>query len=72
VVRNPECSSVCFAWSVSQGWLERADTLEPIYHAPLIERAEGVRVTVTFTIHDSTGRPSYDQIKLYVDDAPSS
>ncbi len=72
LVTNPGCSSVCFAWSVSQGWLERADTLEPIYHAPLIARSEGVRATVTFTIHDSTGQPSYDQIKLYVDDAPSS
>jgi hypothetical protein len=72
VVANPACSSVCFAWSVSQGWLERADTLEPVYHAPLTERAEGERVTITFTIHDSTGQPSYDQIRLQVDNVPSS
>ncbi len=72
MVANPTCSSVCFAWSVSQGWLERADTLEPVYHAPWTERAEGERVTITFTIHDSTGQPSYDQIRLQVDDVPSS
>ncbi len=72
VVTNPGCSSVCFAWSVSQGWLERADTLEPIYHAPATARAEGERVTITFTLHDSTGRPSYDQIRIQVDNAPSS
>ncbi len=72
MVANPDCSSVCFAWSVSQGWLERADTLEPVYHAPSTERAEGERVTITFTIHDSTGQPSYDQIRLQVDNVPSS
>ncbi len=35
-------------------------------------RAEGERVTITFTLHDSTGRPSYDQIRIQVDNAPSS
>ena len=71
-VANPACASVCFTWSASQGWLERADTLEPIYHAPQTERREGERVTITFTIHDATGRPSSDQIRLEVDNQPSS
>jgi len=72
VVANPACASVCFTWSASQGWLERADTLEPIYHAPQTERREGERVTITFTIHDATGQPSSDQIRLEVDNQPSS
>ncbi len=72
IVTNPSCSSVCFTWSASQGWLERADTLEPIYHAPLTELAQGERVTITFTIHDASGQPSYDQIRLQVDNVPSS
>ncbi len=72
VVANPACSSVCFRWAASQGWFERADTLEPIYHAPLIERRDGEKVTITFTIQDSTGQPSVDQIRLQVDDAPPS
>jgi len=72
LVTNPGCSSVCFAWSASEGWFERADTLDPIYHAPATARAEGERVTLTFTIHDSTGQPSYDQIRIQVDNAPSS
>jgi hypothetical protein len=72
VVANPACSSVCFTWSASQGWFERADTLEPVYHAPQTERREGERVTITFTIHDATGQPSSDQIRLEVDNQPSS
>jgi len=72
VVTNPSCSSVCFAWSVSQGWLENADTLEPIYHAPLTDLPQGERVVITFTIHDASGRPSYDQIRIQVDNVPSS
>ena len=72
IVANPDCSSVCFTWSASQGWFERADTLEPVYHAPQTERREGERVTITFTIHDATGQPSSDQIRLEVDSQPSS
>jgi hypothetical protein len=72
IVANPGCSSVCFTWSASQGWFERADTLEPVYHAPQTERREGERVTITFTIHDATGQPSSDQIRLEVDNKPSS
>jgi hypothetical protein len=71
VVANPACSSVCFTWAASQGWFERADTLEPIYHAPQTERREGGRVTITFTIHDATGQPSFDQIRLEIDNRPS-
>jgi len=71
VVTNPACSSVCFSWSASQGWFERADTLEPVYHAPEMAATEAKRVTITFTIHDATGRPSYDQIRLTVDGAAS-
>jgi hypothetical protein len=72
LVRNPACSSVCFAWSASQGWFERGDTLEPIYHAPTVQRADGERIAITLTIHDATGRPSVDQIRIQIDDAPSS
>ncbi len=70
-VTNPGCSSVCFTWAASQGWLDRTDTLNPVYHAPLTERGEGERVTITFTIVDATGRPSSDQIRLHVDNVPS-
>jgi hypothetical protein len=70
VVTNPACSSVCFSWTASQGWFERADTLEPVYHAPAIPSIESKKVTVTFTIHDASGRPSYDQIRIFVDGAP--
>jgi hypothetical protein len=46
--------------------------LEPIYHAPQTERREGETVTITFTIHDATGRPSFDQIRLEIENAASS
>lgn len=72
LVRNPACSPVCFAWSASQGWFEKADTLEPIYHAPSTNRTNGDRVTITLTIHDATGRPALDQIRIQVDNVPSS
>ncbi len=70
IVRNPACTSVCFAWSASQGGFERGDTLEPLYHAPMTSRPGGERVTITFTIHDATGRPSYDQIRIQVVNVP--
>lgn len=70
IVRNPACTSVCFAWSASQGGFERADTLEPVYRAPMTSRPGGERVTITLTIHDATGRPSYDQIRIQVDNVP--
>lgn len=64
---NPGCSSVCFAWSASKGWIEGADTLEPIYHAPPSDRTGGERVTITLSIYDGFGERSYDQIRLRID-----
>ncbi len=70
VVSNPSCTQVCFSWSASAGWFERADTLEPVYHAPQVEFTGADRVSITFTIRDASGRPSYDQIRITIDDVP--
>jgi len=65
-VSNPACLSVCFTWSASKGWLEGADTLQPIYHAPQSERRDGEDVVISLTVYDSSGERSYDQIRLHI------
>jgi len=65
-VFNPACASVCFTWSASKGWLEDSDTLTPIYHAPMSDRAGGETVTITFTIYDQFGERKYDQIRFKI------
>lgn len=66
-ILNPACTSVCFVWSVNKGWLEEANTLEPIYHAPPSDRRGGETVTVTLTAYDAAERSSYDQIRFHID-----
>ncbi len=65
-VSNPACLSVCFTWTASKGWLEGADTLQPIYHAPESDRRDGETVTITLTVYDSSGGRSYDQIRIRI------
>lgn len=65
-ISNPACLSVCFTWSVSKGWLEGEDTLQPVYHAPESDRRDGETVTITLTIYDSSGGRSYDQIRFHI------
>jgi len=65
-ISNPACVPVCFTWSVSKGWLEGADTLEPVYHAPESDRRDGEMVTITLTCYDSSGGRSYDQIRFQI------
>jgi len=65
-ISNPACLSVCFTWSVNKGWLEGADTLQPIYHAPESHRRDGETATITLAVHDSSGGRSYDQIRLAI------
>ena len=65
-VSNPACAPVCFVWSVSKGWLEDPDTLTPIYHAPMSDRAGEETVTITFTIYDHFGERSFDQIRISI------
>ena len=66
-ISNPACLSVCFTWSASKGWLERADTLQPIYHAPESDRHGGEPVTITLAVYDSSGGRSYDQIRIHIE-----
>ena len=66
-VENPACLSTCYTWSVSKGWLEGEDTLQPIYHAPESHRVGGETVTITFSVFDSTGASSYDQIRIHIE-----
>jgi len=66
-VENPACLSTCFTWSISKGRLEGEDTLQPIYHAPESHRVGGETVTITFSVFDSTGALSYDQIRIQID-----
>jgi len=66
-VENPLCLSTCFTWSISKGRLEGEDTLQPIYHAPESHRVGGETVTITFSVFDSTGALSYDQIRIQID-----
>jgi len=65
-ISNPACLSVCFTWTASKGWLEGADTLQPIYHAPESDRREGETVTITLTVYDGSGSRSYDQIRMQI------
>ncbi len=65
-IANPACLPVCFTWSASKGWLERADTLQPIYHAPQSDRRDGETVTITLTVYDTSGGRSYDQIRFRI------
>ena len=65
-ISNPACLSVCFSWSVSKGWLEGANTLQPIYHAPESDRRDGETVTIKLTVYDSSGGRSYDQIRIRI------
>jgi len=67
IVENPACLSVCFDWSVSKGWLEHADTLQPIYHAPASHRVGGETVTIKLTVYDGHGNRSFDQIRIQID-----
>jgi len=66
-VENPACLSTCFTWSVSKGRLEGEETLRPIYHAPESHRVGGETVTITFSVFDSTGAMSYDQLRIQID-----
>ena len=68
-ISNPACLSVCFTWSVSKGWLEGANTLQPIYHAPESDRRDGETVTITLTVYDGSGGRSYDQIRVRIENA---
>ncbi len=65
-IRNPSCESVCFTWTANKGWLENADTLTPIYHAPPSDRIGGETVTISLVVHDAAGSSSYDQIRIKI------
>jgi len=65
-IRNPACQSVCYRWSASKGWLENANTLTPIYHAPESDRLEGETVTISLIIYDAAQGRSYDQIRIKI------
>lgn len=65
-VNNPACTEVCFTWTASKGWFERADTLSPIYHAPNSDRIGGEDAAITLTLHDGLGGTSRDQIRIHI------
>jgi len=65
-IRNPACQPVCFTWVASKGWLENADTLTPIYHAPESDRLDGETVTISLVIYDAGEGRSYDQIRMKI------
>ena len=65
-VTNPACASVCFSWKANKGTFENADTLTPIYHAPMSDRFGGEDVTITLSIHDEYGDEAYDQIRIHI------
>jgi hypothetical protein len=65
-ISNPACLSVCFTWSASKGWLDGADTLQPVYHAPESDRRDGETVTIKLTVYDGSGGRSYDQIRVHI------
>ena len=65
-IRNPACQSVCYTWSVSKGWMENANTLTPIYHAPESDRLDGETVTISLRVYDTAQGRSYDQIRIKI------
>ena len=66
-IDNPACLSAWYAWSVSKGWLDEANTLEPVYHAPESDRPDGETVTITLSAYDGSGARSYDQIRIRIE-----
>jgi len=66
-ISNPACVAGCFVWSASKGTLENADTLTPTYRAPLSDRPDGERLTISLVLYDGFGGRSYDQIRLTID-----
>ena len=66
-IANPGCTSLCFSWSASKGWFENAESLDPIYHAPMSDRIGGERVTISLVIYDGYGGRSYDQIRIMIE-----
>ena len=66
-ISNPACVSGCFTWSVSKGRLEDADTLSPVYYAPMSDRPKGEPVTISLIVYDGSEGRSYDQIRLIID-----
>jgi len=65
-ISNPKCQRVCYIWAASKGWLENADTLTPIYHAPQSDRLDGETVTISFIVYDTAQGRSYDQIRIRI------
>ncbi len=65
-IRNPACQPVCYSWIASKGWLENANTLTPIYHAPESDRLDGETVTISLIIYDAAEGRSYDQIRMKI------
>ncbi len=63
---NPACASVCFCWKADKGRFEDADTLTPIYHAPMSDRYGGEDTTITLAIYDEAGGYAYDQIRIHI------
>lgn len=65
-VNNRACASVCFCWQANKGWFEDANTLTPIYHAPMSDGYGGEDATITLAIYDEFGGHAYDQIRIHV------
>lgn len=66
-ISNPACASACFVWIANKGILEGADTLSPVYHAPMSDRPKGETVTISLILYDGFGGRSYDQIRVTID-----
>jgi len=66
-ISNPGCAAGCFVWIANKGILEDADTLSPIYHAPMSDRPRGETATISLILYDGFGGRSYDQIRLTID-----
>jgi len=67
IINNPACVTGCFVWVASKGILEGADTMSPIYHAPMTDRPRGESVTISLILYDAFGGRSYDQIRVAID-----
>ena len=66
-ISNPACASACFVWTASKGSLEDANTLSPVFRAPVSDRPKGETVTISLIVYDGCAGRSYDQIRLTID-----
>lgn len=65
-IAGPGCEVAYFRWTADKGWFENPESLDPTWHAPLVDSLGGEEACITLSIADSRGGRGYDQIRIHV------